>query len=505
MRPEAAERREDGEFVDLGWRPIFKEHTNSRDFDEPVTFDRSAMVQISERCNQRITDDNDFVPIVVRHTKEYGSNDPEVVGLAGPFKAQKLRSGLWGIYAKWRLYKQDADKSRKYPRVSVEYWANKSNLKNGYFDPISLLGSETPELDLGIHYQADPRDEDKQLVRYSKVYRYQAAAPGGANTFVPGGTEEEPKRYQSGGSLSQADLQQIIAAIAPTIKEAVDAAVSAMNPAGADPDHLLTPESEDAEGLGPDGIEGTGDEAVPPEHSDMGPNAEEMTFEAPDDDDDDSDLDVPGGDDDTDPDIDESPGDGPKPKKKPAQYSADGRDSETIFFQEPEMADTNTAEVARYQKEAADYRKKHDDLLTKYQKVETENTTLKTELQALGAEKAKAVRYQKLSAVQADGYTFDIDTEIKDCEELNDAQFDRHVEKIKAHYQRVPGTLASTGLKVVGPARTVKDDRNDAAKRARYAKLAGDNVMKARKGGQTLTYKAEFERLLVEDPEKVLA
>lgn len=208
-RPTAVPKREDGEFVDLGWRLVFKEHVNR----EGVPFDREAMERIADRCNERIKEDGDFCPLAIRHTKDDGSFDPEVVGFAGPYKAQRLPGSKprWGIYAKWRVYKEDAAKVKKYPRCSVEYWADKEDPTGGYFDPISMLGAETPELDLGIHYSADPSDPGRTLMRYQKVLRYEATMAGGApNTYVPSLADEreQPERYEA-GSLSPADIQQI--------------------------------------------------------------------------------------------------------------------------------------------------------------------------------------------------------------------------------------------------------------------------------------------------------
>lgn len=493
LRPQPTPGIEDGEMIDFGYRPVFKEHTNR----EGVPFDRKAMERIAARCNSRIEESKDFCPIAIRHTQDGGGFDPEVIGLLGPFRAQKMpgSKGKWAVYGRERIYKEDAHKRRKYPRLSVEYWAEESDPTGGYFDPVSLLGAETPELDLGVHYSADPNNPNRRLMRYQRVIRYEAAAPGGANTSVPAGiSDDKPTRYES-GSLSQADIQQIVAALKPVIDEAVEAKVGAMNPAGADPDNLLT-------------------DAVPDEHSDMppeadgmGPTPEELNFEAPgDDQDDDSDLDAPGDDDDTDMDegsaeIDDTiTEDGAEPsEKKPAKYSADGRESTSVSLEEPDMADE--MELARYRKEAADYRKKHDDLHAKYQKLEAESVKLKAESEASKLKEMKAVRYQKLAQVQSEGgFTFDLDEEAKDCEGLNDAQFDRHVEKIKANYQRVPGSPLPTSA-IAGPARTVADDRNDQKKRVRYSKLAADNCLKAKAEKKVLEFGDEFNRLMQEDPE----
>ena len=148
LKPEKSPTVEDGDFVVFSDVPVFKTHT-TRDGHE---IDERALRKICQRCNDRIRDTGDFSPIVLRHTDDEGERDPEVVGFAGPY-----RLGTVGrlepkpaILATLRIFREDAGKVRKYPRLSVEYWASEDDPTNGYFDPISLLGAETPELDLGI-------------------------------------------------------------------------------------------------------------------------------------------------------------------------------------------------------------------------------------------------------------------------------------------------------------------------------------------------------------------
>jgi hypothetical protein len=502
-RPQPSEAVEDGEFVDFGYRPVFKEHTNRKG----VPFGRKSMEKIAARCNGRIKDSGDFCPIGIRHTSDDGAFDPEIIGMMGPFRAQKMPgpNGKWAVYGRERIYKEDAAKRRKYPRLSVEYWAETDDPDGGYFDPISLLGAETPELDLGVHYSADPSNPNRQLMRYQRVIRYEAASPGGSNTYAPG-TDERPNRYEAGGTLSQADIQQIIAALAPTIKQAVSEEMASLRPVGDDPEGLLSTE-DDAEPMAdPESLDAVfGDDSIDPE--------------APGDDD--SDLDDPTDTDDDDSVIDES-GDEPsaeiddmiadaKPskKKKPAQYSKLSGEPDPV--EEPTMA--TEAEVARYQKERDDYKKKVGDLTienqelrAKYQKASESNTALEERVMALETGKRKAERYSKLGDLQSKGFTFDLDDEIKDCEEMTDSQFDRHCDRIVAKYQRVPTGLAANGVKLAGPARTGADSERDAKKRDRYSKLAMESVQASRRNPDKaahLDYASELKRLLAEDPEKL--
>src|SRR5690606_880244 len=146
--------------------------------DKPVHFGRRELQRVCERCNERIEDTDDYVPIVLRHTGD--DIDPPVVGFAGPFRMGTVgnKKPLPAILARYRVFKKDAERVKRYPRVSVEYRFTSSAPANGYFDPISLLGAETPELDLGIRY-GRRNSADMQVLQYA------SAVPSGANAFIP--------------------------------------------------------------------------------------------------------------------------------------------------------------------------------------------------------------------------------------------------------------------------------------------------------------------------------
>jgi hypothetical protein len=540
-RPVATPGVEDGEFVEYGYRPIFKEHINSRDFDEPVRFGREAMQRIADRSNRRIQETGDYCPIVVRHTDK--GDGTEVIGFLGPYEARKMPSGKWAVYAKERIYKEDAHKRKRYPRLSVEYWGAKSDPTDGYFDPACLLGGETPELDLGVHYAADQNDPTK--VHYRRVIRYEAAMPGGSNTCVPSGTaekkakyeeDEEPARYQ-GGALNPADVQQITAALKPIIDQAVAEAVGKMQAAGADPqgqlgnpeaDEGMTPELEGAEGLGAEGL-GADDSQFAGDDADFDATAGDAEAAAgPDEEGDDdsgidegSDLDEEPEIDDSLPESDEKPSDEAKPKKKkqpPAKYAATGEHS-TVPFEESDMAtETVDQQVVRYQRESADYKKQRDDAVkdrddykAKYQKAidakrDADDKLVKFEerLATIEASERRAVRYQKLSDLQNKGFTLDVEEELKDCDEMTAPQFDKHVERIASKYQRVPlPGVNMDRIKVDGSRRVDQSQAIAQKKEERYSKLAADNVQRARYEKKSLDFDGEFRRLMTEDPEKI--
>lgn len=531
LKPEKSPTVEDGDFVAFQDVPVFKAHT-TRDGHE---MDERALRRICQRCNDRIRDTGDFAPIVLRHTDDEGERDPEVVGFAGPY-----RLGTVGrlepkpaILATLRIFREDANKVRKYPRLSVEYWADESDPTNGYFDPISLLGAETPELDLGIRYAKD--NSGLTLMRYAKVTRFQAA-PGGSNTFVPGVANADEKKTQFAKGADMAEpafspeaIQQLIEALRPVIAEEV---TKLMPMASANP--LASPDA-----MGPDGApaatapgadmglpmdpDGDGD-ALPGvsdgDADDLGEPGADMD-DMGDDEDPDELGDVEGLEDDDEDEDDGAPkadhyaklcsmadaGDDEGASKYvkdldddsraavAARLDGEDRDDVRMKLQKYMAIDSSPAApmVAQYQKERRhyllQYRKERAarlELQEKYQKLRGEN-------RALLAEKTRAVRYQKLGELVQEGYVLDEDEELEDCKLMSDGEFEKHVGRIRSKYQRIPrGSLPV-------PKSPYRDGTSDEAKRQRYAKQAGENVLKARERGQDIDFKVEYERLLKED------
>lgn len=159
---------DEDDFIVFPSVPVWKEHTNERDFAKPVHFGEEELREVVERCNRRIADTGDYPPVVLRHTSdEDKSFDPPVVGFAGPFRMGTIgeEDPKPAILADLRVFKEDVERVRRYPRLSVEYWASDDNPTGGYFDPISLLGAETPELDLGIRFSKS----GLKAARYSRL------------------------------------------------------------------------------------------------------------------------------------------------------------------------------------------------------------------------------------------------------------------------------------------------------------------------------------------------
>jgi len=394
LKPETVTPVQDGQFADFGWRPVFKEHER-----DGIQFDEAAMRRIANNCNNRIRDTGDFPVISIRHTGK--ADDPEVVGFAGPFTVRKFgeKKPRYAIYARIRTYSEDAPKLRKYPRLSVEYWADEKDPTNGYFDPISLLGAETPELDLGIRYAKAA--DGHRVLHYQKLTRFEASTAGGSpNTFVPtngGGNDEKPKQNtqytkEPTLALSPEDIQQIVAALEPVIKESCRMEVQA---AMSEPDGDEVPPSEDEKqdvpGT-PEAAEPAGDEA----------------------------MERPG--------VTDNDGDEDKKTEYQAEHAGDMESEQGPPDEEPTHYRKGDAGLyrAQYQREKL----AHEQLQIKYQKATAE-------LENVRQEARTANRRQTITEL-ADSYVVDVDDEMDFTQDFTDDQFTAHVNRIPTHYQRVP-------------------------------------------------------------------
>jgi hypothetical protein len=206
---------EEGEFVVFDDIPVFDEHEGS----DGVVYDKELLAKICQNLNDAIEDSGDYAAVTDGHTNDDGKEQPEVLGFAGPFRLKKFgkRQPRWCIYGRFNIFKEKEQVFRSRPRRSVELWPE-DKPENRYFDPIAVLGGESPRRRLGLVYQ--------KSVKYSKATipnkeRYaMPAAPGGANTAIPT-MEHEPEHYEEGGPMSEDALKQIIAAMKPVIKSLV--------------------------------------------------------------------------------------------------------------------------------------------------------------------------------------------------------------------------------------------------------------------------------------------
>lgn len=482
------------EFVDLGWWPYFKEHTNR----EGVEFDRSAMERIIARCNERIEDSGDYAPLVLQHTRDNDPNfHPEYAGLVGPYRLGKVGK-KWAIFGRERVRKSKESDLKEHPRRSVEYWADPDNPTDGYFDPISALpAGTTPELDLGIHYEKSR--EGKMLIRYHKVslceggpMKYEAAFPGGSNAFVPGGSDcdsddDKSKKSRNGGDEKKlasyqsgsSEFAQMVEALGPILDARIEAAIAKLIPA---PQVLQPP--DDAGAVPPGGV---ADPAALAAGGSPSPGDADALNGGDDLGDDADDVNPDGADADADADNDSPLSKSKEPKmaadKTPAAPPADDEDDSKLT---PE-------------KKAAKYQKRHDEVSTKYSKLLVEHRTvtderdsLKREVESSKLATRKAERYQKLAQIQQGGggyaFNFDPSDEAEETIGFSDEQFSKHCDKIITRYQKVPTSMLPVP-------KAIEVGNKDHQTKAKYSKRAVDIVTAARAAGtEPPTYEAALKQ-----------
>ena len=197
--------------------PLFDEHIG----EDGVYYDEGLLRRIAQNNNDRINDTGDYVPIAGWHTDEENDpeKDPPVVGYAGPFYVASFGNDKPRpcIYAKdYYLYKDAKALWRRRPRRSVEMWPE-DKPENRFFDPIALLGAETPKRDLGMALTYG-KSAGTRKIRYSMGS--QATAPAAGNTFVPGTGDRERRRNMKDGDMDQ--TAQIVEGVASMVDTKIE-------------------------------------------------------------------------------------------------------------------------------------------------------------------------------------------------------------------------------------------------------------------------------------------
>ena len=171
------------------------------------------MQKVVDRSNKRIDETADFCPIVIGHTSRDPRNPkPPKIGWAGPFRLGWLNKDKkkLAVLCDFRIEQDKACLLKEYPRRSAELWSANGNYDEMYFDPISLLGAETPWSDMGVLlYQKEENGE--------KVW-YAAEAPSAFNVFVPDGKGNKEKYSMENDEIKLSNEQQ---AFAQTILNAI--------------------------------------------------------------------------------------------------------------------------------------------------------------------------------------------------------------------------------------------------------------------------------------------
>lgn len=121
----------------------------------PVTLNSEELARIVSVCNRRISETGDFSPCVIGHTDDNLPTkfQPSIAGFAKDFAVEPLinpetgeKVGRLAIYATPFAKPENLNLFLEHPRRSVELYFDE-----GSIDPISLLSSETPARDLGLH------------------------------------------------------------------------------------------------------------------------------------------------------------------------------------------------------------------------------------------------------------------------------------------------------------------------------------------------------------------
>lgn len=549
MRPQRTRGKptEEGDFVVFEAVPVFDMHEG----DDGVTYDERLLRAIAANCNRRIQTTGDWTPVVVAHTRDrdekaYANDDPPVIGLAGPYWVADFQNAdgqpSKAIYANFWIFPDQEQTFLRNPRRSVEIWPEERP-EERYFDPISVLGAETPRRDLGMVYSR-ARSSGKQPVRhcmagplrYAKRYtgpiRYEEAAastPGGNNTFIPSAVQIKKKPLQhakgSAMALSPDDINQLVEALRPTFQSMIDEALAGSAGMGE-----VTPEVTPIEGAGATPAGGGMDAPPPPapeqpfddmddesqlyarglgkkfmkyKKDDGWDDAGESSFMSALDDDDKSKL---GSymkymcdDEDTKKRYAEryakSPIGGEDLTDKPGDCSPSGSmNADEMKPGEPDRYQKGTSmQPTQY----ARIRQERDDAVQKYAKLRGEHEDLKTKYakqeKTLGELKVKERYSRRLSTLKdlAIEFAFEPEEEMSLVEDFTDDQFQRHTQQvIPSRYSKVSGTLLATERERPAPG---------ADKPQRYAKTAADLVQKYRKSGRDVDYGRVLNHLIEND------
>lgn len=543
MRPKRTRGNptEDGEFVVFEHVPIFDEHEG----DDGVVYDERLLRAIADNCNRRIQTTGDWCPAVVAHTRDREDkatvdDDPQVIGLCGPFYVADFTNGdgrqVKAIHCHFWIFPEEEKTFLRNPRRSVEIWPEERP-EDRYFDPIALLGAETPKRDLGMIYsrRRPGREPSRRCMagplryakRSTKPLRYEegggvASTPGGNNTFIPGAVEipkkKKPLQHAKGSSpmaLSPDDISQIVEALRPTIESIVD---ERMGPAdlGNDADLGAAPDLGGAPDMGGADLGGApgGDMDDVPNYDDMdeesklysrGLGRKYMRYKKDEGWDEDGESSFMATLDDDDKgklgsymkymcDDDDS-------KKRYAERYAKSPIGGTDLTESGPMAtgEMKDGEPTRYGKgmpmNYQKLRQERDEAAAKYSKLNREHQELKQryakqegELATVRQKERYSRRLSQLKDLEPE-YAFDAEEEMSLTEDFSDDQFTRHLDVIKTRYAKVSGQTMPTERERPLPSPAQE-------KQQRYAKQATDLVQRYRKAGRSIDYGKLLDHLI---------
>ncbi len=463
--------------------PVFAEHettcTAGKYAGRKLTFGYNELLAVCQRCNRRITETGDYATIVIGHTPPRDliwkgeAKSPELIGFCGPFRMGQIALAdgrlRWSILADFHVFKEDEKKLRKYPRRSAELWLEE-RYDDMFLDPIALLSSEAPRLDMGLLYS---RFESGRNV---EIYAA-AAGPSASSVFIPA-PAKPAKNYQGEDTMpfSPEDVQQIVSAIMQT--EPMQFVVSLMqqqgDPAGQPPGPPPGPDAGAAPGGPP-----PGPGAPPPEPQPMAGSDPAGAPPA-----------MPG-----------APGAGPMmppqpgamPGQPPKQYAGDDDDDEEY---DDEDDDTPPMPKPKKKKPAAEEPEQYS-LQSAHKRIYSLEQQLAVERYA----RENVERRSFFVAKQAEGYDVNPDDEMAICasnvmprEQWE--KYSKHFEKTRSHspldFSLPAGQLPRSGDKV----RTV----NGRPEVAEYSLEASDRARQVCEAaiarGETVDYESVLRQIV---------
>ena len=229
--PKQMESETEGDYEIFRNIPVFDEHVG----DDGVNYDKRRLQCIADNNNRRIDDTGDWCPLVPGHTPdEPGQEQPEIIGYAGPFKVAVIGNvdPRHCIFADFRVHRDHAETFRKNPRRSVELWPEE-NPDDRFFDPIAILGAETPKRPLGMtRYKASA--STRKRIRYEMGADVTPVEGGGHNTYIPGTSgkkKKNPQTFNHEGTnmemaLTPEFMAQFMEAVSPVFQAMIDDTVS---------------------------------------------------------------------------------------------------------------------------------------------------------------------------------------------------------------------------------------------------------------------------------------
>lgn len=488
--------------------PIFDEHEGD------VSYDAKLLARIANNNNQRANETGDLCPLVSHHTPE--DKDPNkapfILGYADKFRLGKFGENRkrWAIYARFKVLKEMAKEFFARPRRSVEIWPEDAPEKR-FFDPIALLGAETPRRDLGLiyrytkggsslHYSMAPSATNAAMPEMIEPHKYAAneaeEQSNGDGGNSPNTLDEKGQEMQ----LDEASINQIVQALVPTIEKIVTDKLAAQAPAGdAAPESALPPddmeenaasatddEDSEAEGLA-DGEIAPGQSDESGEDSPLPKEDEEETKQLF------AKTCEKYGKDDERCKILSSMDAGTQGKIRRYMKHHASNDEKKIYErccvapQQPAQYRKET-EVLRYQRELETIKVKYAKATTALKKANDQVIEIRLE----NAELNSKLRYQKHRAQLAEiqpVYNFDLEEELAGLMRMTDEEATHHVTvRIPTRYQKVP----VRGIPVAGD--TKRPDQIKSERSMQYAKRAGEVTTELR-----TQVSGKFNRTQIED------